>query len=339
MTIIHKPPRSSNTDAQQTLPNMQLSGLKVISTVRSEYAQGSYVSQTMLRDRANQFESMFRYCEVSEDDDSYASGGRDRFEIKSKIKNDWCQPWRTIRVTVAGHLVSLCDVEDSTDGYSAEEILKWLRAATQSHESLRQAVIEAEVIAFAKEDRDEVIRILRRFVAKFRDSNDRSDLIAVCSAIRKLVAYSPGSELNSLSEVLDSTGRVSVPIEVELEIAKTIVRKLTKHADLACNIDSSLEQRLWEIAETYINPRLIGRKKYGATALNAFLALLLIRGEHACSAIELVSTSPTTWFVESARSRSRKLVDSLRTRVPEEQFADVAESLMTFLRQCETQSA
>jgi hypothetical protein len=198
---------------------------------------------------------------------------------------------------------------------------------------MRQAVLDSEVVDFPSAIRPEVVRLLEAYVSKNRDSNDRRDLIAVGSAIRKMVSYAQGSELGCLAEILDSSGRVTVPIEIELEVAKTVVRKLTKHPELATRIGDELENRLWEITQTYVNPRLIGRPKYGATALNAFLALLLLRGKHAQEAIKWVKASSTTWFKDSARSRSKKLLEALRAQVASDTYETASKFVFEFVNQ------
>ena len=202
-----------------------------------------------------------------------------------------------------------------------------------SAEEMRQAVLASEVVDFPNAVRPEVVRLLGLYVAQNRDSNDRKDLIAVGSAIRKMVAYAPGSELGSLAEILDSKGRLTIPIEIELEVAKTVVRKLTKHPELANQIGEELETRLWEITQTYVTPRLIGRAKYGATALNAFIALLLLRGKHAQEAIRWVTSSQTNWFKDSARSRSKKLLETLRVQVTSDAYESASKYVLEFVNQ------
>jgi hypothetical protein len=176
----------------------------------------------------------------------------------------------------------------------------------------RRVVLAAEVLPFRDDQASELCDHLMEFVLQFRDSNEAEDLVAVSSAIRKLVAYLPAERLGDLAELIDSSHRLPVPLEIELEVTKTIARKLSVEPP---NIDDSepiLGDRLFDITSTYLNPRLLSREKYGATALNAALSLLLLRSRHAQDLIQLVQNARTSWFTELLQRRLARLLDDLQ---------------------------
>lgn len=224
----------------------------------------------------------------------------------------------------------LDDVGHVEDVTTPGDVLQQLRNPAISVGGARKAVLNAEVLSFTGDERTEICSLLRDFVLRYRDSNVPQDLVAVGAATRKLVAYLPSEDLGTLAELLKPGARVSIPIEVELEVAKTVVRKLSAHPPVSDDPEPELADRLFEVAETYLNPRLLPRERHGATALNAILSLLLLRSGHVSEVIELVRDTDATWFIQLTCRRVTRLVTDLRRRVPEPAFDTVSRSLMEF---------
>lgn len=210
---------------------------------------------------------------------------------------------------------------------TAESVLEQLRDLGLSSQQRRKAVLAGEVLSFSPDNIEELCTLLRSFVLRHRDSNVPDDLVAVGAAIRKLVAYLPYEKLATLGDLLESSHRIAVPIEVELEVAKTVVRKLTANPPQTDDPIPGLADRLGEVAKTYVNPRLLAREKHGATALNAALALMLLRSPRADEVIDLVRSAETTWFTQLLCRRAGRLQGDLRRRVPAEDFSTVSRSL------------
>lgn len=216
------------------------------------------------------------------------------------------------------------------EGESPAQILRLLGGSETSEADRRQAVLLAEVLDFEAIDRDMLCTCLRRFVLQHRNSNVAQDLVAVGAAIRKLVAYLSAEELGTLNEILTPSPRMAIPLEIELEVVKTVVRKLTWQPPLHDDSEPELADKLLDIASTYLNPRLLPREKYGATTLNAVLSLLLLRSRHVPEVIALVEAASVNWFTQLACRRVERLRNELRCRVPEEAYPMVTGSLVEF---------
>ena len=81
--------------------------------------------------------------------------------------------------------------------------------------------------------------MLKRFIEEYRESDDPADLVAVGSAIRNYVATAPvGDALEAAASLLKEQGELEIPIELEVEVTKMLVRKLT--ANPPAKRDSSI---------------------------------------------------------------------------------------------------
>jgi hypothetical protein len=217
---------------------------------------------------------------------------------------------------------------DEFNELSSGEVLHRLRSGSLSHQELRRLIIEAEAIDFESEHVVPLKVVLRDFITRYRESNDPDDLLSVGAAIRKYVATSKADEaLPYTAQLLDAGPRAPIPLEVELELVKMIVRKLTANPPEQNDALPQLGDRLWEIADTYLNPRLLTREKYGAIALNAILGLVLLRSRHVAEVLRDVSELKATWFRQSLARRSARLHEELKKGSSGAPPADLVSSL------------
>ena len=195
-----------------------------------------------------------------------------------------------------------------------EALLAGLAEKTTTHPERRRMVIEAEVLPFGPEERRQLYPILRRFIEDFRNSDDPEDLVAVASAIRKYVATTDPNNLGTLGVLLAADQNGTVPLEVELEVAKTLVRRLISDPPEQPDSEREVGDRLMEMASTYLNARLLSREKYGAAALNAVLALLLLRSGHTAQLLRILSDLPVPWFRELVVRRANRIRSDVSER-------------------------
>jgi hypothetical protein len=219
--------------------------------------------------------------------------------------------------------VSQDDIESSPG-----EFLTRLRGESLNHQDRRRLIVEVEVIDFESEQLGSLHSVLRDFIAKYRESNDPDDLVAVGSAIRKCVATLQADEaLAYAAQLLEAGPRTPVPLEVELELAKMIVRKLTANPLEPSDSLPELGDRLLEIAKTYLNPRLLAREKYRAIALNATLGLVLLRSRHGPEVFRSVAELNVPWFRQLLARRVRRLQHELKGRSLSESLEGLVSSL------------
>lgn len=207
-------------------------------------------------------------------------------------------------------------------------ILRALRKADTEREDYRKAIINAEVIDFEPSETRDLTSLLRGFIEEYRDSNAPADLIAVGSAIRKFVAVAPEEEaMDFAAGLLNAGNRSPLPIEIEVEISKMVVRKLNANPPTKQDQYPELASRLLELAETYLNPRLLAREKHGAVAFNAVLGIVLTRDRRVSEVLERVRKLGVNWFQQVLARQAASLAADLRRRLVGEEHVGLLRSL------------
>ena len=203
-----------------------------------------------------------------------------------------------------------------------------LEAPRQVIEQKLKAIIEGEVIAFPPCSVDVLNRLLFE-IHQTVSGQRRSTRYNSCRhAIRKYVATMDRANFPSLAVLLDAEHNATVPIEVELEIAKTLVRKLVALLrPKTPNSEPRLADKLYEIAMLYMNPRLLSRDKFAAVSLNAILSLCLLRSEHAGEVRQALKQLPVLWFSELVLRRASRIEKTLSEKLPPEQATRCTEQL------------
>ena len=143
-------------------------------------------------------------------------------------------------------------------------------------------ILEAEALPFRGQQAAALVPLLRQFIEEDRESNVRilgpADLVAVGSAIRNYVATAPVDDaFEAAASLLKAQGSLPIPIELEVEVAKMVVRKLTANPPVQRDQYPELALRLEELVDDYASPRFLPREKYGAVAINAILGVVLSR--------------------------------------------------------------
>ncbi len=187
------------------------------------------------------------------------------------------------------------------------EVIEKLKSGKLSEEEKRKLIIEAEALEFDGEQAQELNSLLRSFIEQYRDSNKPDDLVAVASAIRKYVATMRMEDLASVAMLLDVGHNGAVPLEVELELAKMLVRKLIANPPERADAEPELADHLMDMARTYLSPRMLSRDKYGAVAVNAVFALLLLRSRHAEDLVGILAKLDIPWFTQLVARRALRV--------------------------------
>ena len=204
------------------------------------------------------------------------------------------------------------------EGPSPDEILRRLNDGTLSHPDRRVLVIEAEAADFERDQLDIVNDLLRAFIAANRRSGDSDDLVAVGAAVRKCIATLPADEAFAYAaELLDSQDGTAASAELELEATKMVVRKLMANPPPTADVATQLADRLFEIVRSYVNPRILPQRTFGAIALNAVLALAILQDRHASEVHQIVAESNVPWFRQMVARRAARLRDERAARFPD----------------------
>jgi hypothetical protein len=199
---------------------------------------------------------------------------------------------------------------------------------SETRDWYRQAIIDAEDVDFDRVETEQLTPLLRRFIERNRDSEARVDLVTVGSAIRKFVAVAPSDEAFEFAAgLLKTDGRLVIPIEVEVEVAKMVVRKLTANPPTRESQYPDLAQVLADLAATYLNPRLLPRPKHGTVALDAVLGIALARDQLATAVFERVQSLSVPWFQKLVARQLAELAAELRRRSGGEDRTELIQSL------------
>jgi len=207
-------------------------------------------------------------------------------------------------------------------------IVNYLQRPDLEREERRELILEAEVLPFRGQEAAALAPLLRQFIETYRESNTPADLVAVGSAIRNYVATASTHEaFEAAASLLMAQGRLPVPLELEVEVTKMVVRKLTANPPAAGDQFPMLALRLEELVDAYTRPRLLTREKYGAIALNAILGLVLTRSGRDPEFVERIRALDVTWFQQLVARRAARLRSDLIARDSDAKFADIARVL------------
>jgi hypothetical protein len=216
---------------------------------------------------------------------------------------------------------------EKEDSITPVNLLSKIASENTSHEEKRSAVIESEVVSFSSDQENALCRLLRRFIEQYRNSEDPQDLIAVGAAIRKYVVTIDQEHFSDLAIFLDSAQNATIPIEVELEVVKMLVRRLIQSPPKQTNSEPQLADRLFEIVDDYLKPRLLSRDKVAAVTLNAILAICLLRSSHFDDLYRIFSGLRVVWFSDLVLRRALQIKNKLFEMFDEEQAENYAEQL------------
>lgn len=194
---------------------------------------------------------------------------------------------------------------------TAEQLLHELAETSTPSGSLICAV---ELTRFSPSQHSALLNLLWQYILRFRDSNNRDDLVSVGAAIRKYIAIIPMDRMGELAFLLEAGHRSQMPIDLEIEVAKMVYRNFEVHPSVAADPHPELADRLWEMAQAYINPRILLRDKHSAAASLAIEAIVSMRSRLAKRALNAAAASPYRWFAELISDDLDGLHESWRSK-------------------------
>jgi hypothetical protein len=191
-------------------------------------------------------------------------------------------------------------------------VIEFLQQTDLGHEKRRKLIIEAEVLPSKGQQGVALARLLRQFIEDCRASNVRADLITVGSAIRNYIAIAPIGEAFAVAASLLKADRTfPVPIVLEVEVTKMVVRKLTANPPAERDQYPELATRLEQLVYDYAKPRFLAREKHGTVALSAILGLVLTRSGRDAWVVDRVWAVGVPWFRQLLGRRAAQLRSDL----------------------------
>jgi hypothetical protein len=197
---------------------------------------------------------------------------------------------------IASRMSQSCDTTVDSAELTADQILRQLSNAGANPPSNLLCMLE--FTRFDASHHQVLLPLLWQYILDHRNSNDRDDLVAVGAAIRKYIAIMPMDRMGELAVLLESGHRSPLSIDLEIEVAKMIYRNFEVHPPIADDSHPELAQRLWEMVQAYINPRVLLRDKHAAATSLAIEAIVSMRSSLAEQAWQAAVGCPYRWFAE-----------------------------------------
>lgn len=188
------------------------------------------------------------------------------------------------------------DASPDSRELTAEEILDQLTAA--GADTPCSLLCQVELARFDPSQRQVLLPLLWQYILDHRNSNDRDELVGVGAAIRKYIAIMPMDRMGELAVLLETGHRSSLPIDLEIEVAKMIYRNFEVHPSVVADPHPELAKRFWEMVQAYINPRVLLRDKCSAATSLAIEAIVSMRSPLAEQACQAANACPYRWFAE-----------------------------------------
>ena len=208
---------------------------------------------------------------------------------------------RTDRPSMDPQLISAC-TRESEDFYggsgelTSDQLLRQLDEAGPDAPSSLLCTIE--LARFVPSQRQVLLPLLWEHILNHRDSNDQDELVGVAAAIRKYIAIMPMVEMGHLVTLLETGHRSPLPVELEIEVAKMIYRNFEVNPPVDEDPQPELAQRLWEMVQAYINPRVLLRNKISAVTSLAIEAIIAMRSPLAEQVWRAAIACPYRWFAD-----------------------------------------
>lgn len=209
------------------------------------------------------------------------------------------------------------------------EILATLSRETLTADELCCVIDEGELLPIPVELRDRILAAWKSVILQHRDTQDSRVLVAVMSAIRKFVAEMPAANLSEIGFLLEPSHSVELPVELELTVAKMVVRKLTANPPQQDNPFPQLDKQLWFLAHDYLRDRFLHRQFIGAVAMEAATALLMARSPHTNAVLEQLQSLSSRWFKEVVSDFAEETIEGILRRHPDESDGPTVLALRT----------
>ena len=201
---------------------------------------------------------------------------------------------------------------------SPRQLVMRIAQPTLDHEERRSLIIDAEPVSFGSDDLSELLPLLREFIVRFRHSDDSDDMTAVGAALRKYMMNVTQADLSRLADLFEPSPIAIIPSEIELELTKTLVWRLTAEPFDADDALPEVAEHLVDLVATYLKPRLVLQKNYSAVAMNAELGLLLLRSCRTKETLGQIQSLQVSWFTELIVRRAKWLREAIEGKYPPE---------------------
>ncbi len=181
------------------------------------------------------------------------------------------------------------------------------------------AVLELEITPVPADRADETTRVLRGYIERNCSASDERMLTATGAAIRSYVAILPASRLDEVAELLERV----MHSELENEVAKMTLRKLTAVPPENDDSYPKMAEQLLSLIETYMKPRLLQKDCNGPVAMNSCHALAMMRSCHFKKICEMVEQLDPkfAWFRQQLGRRASRLALDQAKKFPAEKVS------------------
>ena len=176
----------------------------------------------------------------------------------------------------------------------------------------RHLVLFAETLRFSDRQQLTLVPHLWSYVAERRTSQDEDELVALGSAIRKLIAYLPSQRLDDLAVFLEFDETGTVRSEVELEVVKGLVYRFSWDSQTTWPSSPRLCESLIDLANFHSSKRAVEQDLSSAIAVNAIIALAFLNDSRIATFVRSLPKHSLSWFAPVVHARSQRLLTRLK---------------------------
>ncbi len=220
---------------------------------------------------------------------------------------------------------------------SPAEVLAELQTPGLSATRRRQLICLAEVLRFEPAQAVILRLLLRQYVDQYHDPRDKDEEVVVASAIRKFVSSLPVTDLLECQDWLKIERKMPAPLE--MEVVKMITRKLTATLPQDVGYLGPIGDLLIDLVRSYLNPRVLSKRFFGATVLDASLSLALLRSPHLTEVANLLRVVRSDVMRFVIARQTKQMSTEIEKRFPEERCKPARQALASLAATAEDTQA
>ena len=194
-----------------------------------------------------------------------------------------------------------------------EQILVAFESPGLSDQTRRMLALFAETLKFDERQQLRLLQHLWDYVVACRASHDEDELVALGSAIRKLIAYWPAQRMDELATLLAYGEATTVHPDIELEVAKGLVYRFSWDTKAVWPGSPRLCESLFDLATFHSSKRSLENAVASAIAVNSIIALAFLKDDRSVAFVQSLPKHSLPWFISLVNSRSSRLLTRLQT--------------------------
>ena len=197
-----------------------------------------------------------------------------------------------------------------------DEIVTRLESEKVGSDEFEKAILIAEITDFADDKIERLLKALGQFVSNHRFATDDDTMTLLGCAIRKYALNMPPRQLEYYVDWLSLGETQAINNRIELELVKGVLWRISYESFPSNSSYPKTITALLEIAEGYLNPRLIFQESnvsIATLAVASLFVLLTISGDSdsICELMQKVKNLKRDWIAELVEDDIAEAIDAI----------------------------